>query len=153
MNKLSRNDPCHCASNKKYKNCCLIGDIKSRNSSSFPGQSEPSTEKTTDVMLTLNQYYPDYETIDVSTVLKNEHIYQDYQQNYMRLYNATGKKVFMVCERNEVNDALFEKRLRGYPGDESDMNFMILYYGSYRFIDGYEAGRYMQSLSSMFPKN
>jgi len=47
--KLSRNDPCHCGSGKKYKTCCLRRDFESQNEYVSDGVSGTSTENTTDI--------------------------------------------------------------------------------------------------------
>ncbi len=41
MNKIGRNDPCHCGSGKKYKKCCLRSD---RNGSSAPPLTQAYAE-------------------------------------------------------------------------------------------------------------
>jgi hypothetical protein len=56
--KLERNDPCHCGSGKKYKNCCFVKDqeadaaeLMSRESAALQNRLNPEEAPPADILL------------------------------------------------------------------------------------------------------
>lgn len=68
MNKIGRNDPCHCGSGIKYKKCCMTADFEARE----------QTNHAAEVNQTLNQAFAGqrFESLDDAQVFANHKIQQ-----------------------------------------------------------------------------
>ncbi|WP_054957004.1 SEC-C metal-binding domain-containing protein [Paenibacillus dakarensis] len=99
MNKIGRNDACHCGSGKKYKKCCLEKDRKAERQ---PHHIEPSHEEKqallkapsniTEFMATLNNMKWDNESYRQLAEELFPQLYNDYEhkedEKLFVLYNA-----------------------------------------------------------------
>lgn len=151
--KINRNDKCHCGSNKKYKLCCLLFDIKSKSSNFLLDKLE--NNKTEDVILnnlieTLQKNFVDYKIINLTEEINDEESYIKFQKENMYLLEKMKKKILMICKKNDKNKKLFEKRLNDYSGDKNEMDIMILYNGTYRFINSENIFQYINGLHMFY---
>lgn len=121
MKKISRNDKCHCGSQKKYKQCCLTNDeIKKQiQIEKYKTGQLISSKKIIDCMDYLKGKYPDHKIIDISDNLDNSN-YKTYQIN-----NYTDK-IIMISEKNDKNKDVIMSR------SQSMTDTIIMYRGSYR---------------------
>lgn len=121
MNKLGRNDKCHCGSEKKYKNCCLNNDTnnKQKEVDKLENGHEPNTENMKIVHEFMSLKYDDHKVIDVSDYINTQN-YKLFQTKHMR------EKTILIVGRNFLNGGLFQVK-----GIENT-NVMIMYRGSYR---------------------
>jgi len=117
--KIGRNDKCPCGSTKKYKVCCF-GKDQHESKHPFSLGHETESEKLLDVRNNLSEKYTDHKVIDVTNLL-NEKTYEPIQ-----LCNFQ-KKIIMVAERTENNDAVFAARERV----EKEVDILVLYHGAY----------------------
>lgn len=60
--KISRNEPCHCGSGKKYKKCCLQNDLKKEEASKIA--KKPKVKQSKERQAEIEQIYKEVQELD-----------------------------------------------------------------------------------------
>lgn len=130
MGKIQRNGKCPCGSGKKYKKCCLEKDYTAHaeEREAFRQRiiygDEYSSVLIEETAQELKEKYPDHEVIDVTGVLESTTYNVLQEQHY-------SKKVIMLAERDDNNEAVFAKRC------PEGVDMMVMYRGAYQcFVGG-----------------
>jgi hypothetical protein len=138
MNKLGRNDKCHCNSGKKYKSCCINLDLtnKQKEIDKLENGHEPNTDNMKIVHEFMSLKYNDHKVIDISDYITPEN-YKLFQNKHFR------EKTIMIVGRNFFNGGLFQVK-----GMENT-DVMIMYRGSYRAFNFNNLLQVEQSIDTM----
>lgn len=128
MPKISRNEPCPCGSEKKYKNCCLEADLMKKLKYEYGQQTH--TERVTSLMERLAEGIQQApfitvpkKIIDITDDL-DENTYRDYQ-----VKNYTNNTI-MIAEKTPKSERVFLTRVESATND-----IIVMYKGSYRTFE------------------
>lgn len=128
MPKISRNDPCPCGSDKKYKNCCLI--LETIKKQKYEHGQQTHTARVTSIMEQLQEAIRQCDVIKVSKKIiditddLDETTYRDYQ-----VKNYTNDTV-MIAEKTLKSERVFLTRV-----DSAHNDIILMYKGSYRTFE------------------
>ena len=143
--KLGRNDICLCGSGKKYKSCCLMkveDELRYKREEELTELLEESrnlqqTSNIVQCMKTMEEYFPDYKSIDITPYLT----VQNYKQYQLKFGN---KKTIMFAEKTEETKAVFKGR-----EDTPENDMIVMYNGSYRTFKFTNFPRVLRSVCQM----
>jgi len=141
QSKIGRNDKCPCNSTKKYKNCCLIKDEKTKANELrkyVEGQSI-SSDNVQICLEYLQEEYTDHKVIDITDDLTSAN-YRTYQ-----IKNYTSK-VIMVAEKTTNSTDVFTSR------GSSDNDMIVMYRGSYRVFTFTDIEKVTESIDTMIQR-
>lgn len=136
--KIKRNDPCHCASGKKYKFCCEKNDEQEKIEQAEQFYHTSQLELGSPGLESLSEVLSEYGTVINITDRLNMENYKPFQVKNFR----TG--IIMVAEKTEANRLVFEERDEG-EGDDT----LVMFKGSYRIFKSSQTAQVIDSVLEM----
>ena len=128
MPKINRNEPCHCGSNNKYKNCCMKLELIKKQKYEYGQQTHTERmtsliERFEDAIKNSSNISKKKKIIDITDDL-NENTYRDYQ-----IKNYTND-IVMIAEKTITSEEVFLTRV-----DSAMNDIIVMYKGSYRTFE------------------
>jgi hypothetical protein len=128
MNKLSRNDKCHCGSTKKYKICCMIHDEDTAQHSRqlekiAKLEEQRATNQSSNAGRCINElsnYFPKHSFINITEDITAN----NYRAIQTRYYKT---QIILIAEKTNTNASVFVGRV-----DNPRNDIIVMYNGAYR---------------------
>ncbi len=142
MPKINPNDKCHCNSDKKYKKCCMIKDMNSKNDEElkYLNGQDNSSEKIKICMEHYKRLFDKHKIIDITDYINIDN-YKIFQiKNYLN-------KTIMLATRTEKNNDLFIEK-----GNSDTFDLLIMYKGVYRIMNILDLYKYNDDIISVITK-
>lgn len=145
MSKMSRNDPCFCGSNKKFKKCCSekVEELKRQEREKKDLLYVEGHDISSETLQYINDWvkkeYKDFNVIDVTKILTPFNYLAIQATHYLAEYGNT----IILAERTSLSDFVFKKRCQKYT------NVIIMFKGAYHVFTDFSFGHMEEEIKKM----